>query len=207
MSAKNSDNTMSQKKPALSASPERNTFQRDGYIERQLKEGRSLDDPDVKAMIDWYDSWSEESKKQEADLEWQKHNLEFDLRTTDWILAKVRESRVYAQNLYAALCNNDFQRQDIWPVLKNQKYACSWRHAGGIIADMQGEGDYIDWYCSGIKGEDVTEQSEWNMLTQEQQMFHRESQAHVSEGTVTDEIRDDLLQLGWAVVTDPDESY
>ncbi len=198
---------MSQKKPALSASPERNTFQRDGYIERQLKEGRSLDDPDVKAMIDWYDSWSEESKKQEADLEWQKHNLEFDLRTTDWILAKVRESRVYAQNLYAALCNNDFQRQDIWPVLKNQKYACSWRHAGGIIADMQGEGDYIDWYCSGIKGEDVTEQSEWNMLTQEQQMFHRESQAHVSEGTVTDEIRDDLLQLGWAVVTDPDESY
>ena len=198
---------MSQKKPALSASPERNTFQRDAYIKRQLKEGRSLDDPDVKAMIDWYDSWSEESKKQEADLEWQKHNLEFDLRTTDWILAKVRESRVYAQNLYAALCNNDFQRQDIWPVLKNQKYACSWRHAGGIIADMQGEGDYIDWYCSGIKGEDVTEQSEWNMLTQEQQMFHRESQAHVSEGTVTDEIRDDLLQLGWAVVTDPDEDY
>jgi len=198
---------MSQKKPALSASPERNTFQRDNYIKRKLEEGCSLDDPDVQAMIHWYDSWSEESKKQEADLEWQKHNLEFDLRTTDWILAKVRESRVYAQNLYAALCNNDFQRQDIWPVLKNQKYACSWRHAGGIIADMQGEGDYIDWYCSGIKDEDVTEQSEWNMLTQEQQMFHRESQAHVSEGTVTDEIRDDLLQLGWAVVTEPDESH
>jgi hypothetical protein len=67
---------------------------------------------------------------------------------------------------------------------------------------MRGEGDYIDWYCSGIKGEDVTEQSEWNMLTQEQQTFHRESQAHVGEGMVTDEIREDLARLGWSVVSD-----
>ena len=113
---------MNQKKPALSASPKRNTFQRDSYIERQLKEGRSLDDPDVKAMIDWYNSWSEESEKQEADPEWQKNNLEYDLRSTDWIVEKVRDSESYAQNLYAALCNNDFQRQDVWPVLKDQKY-------------------------------------------------------------------------------------
>jgi hypothetical protein len=85
MSAKNSNNPMSQKKSALSASPERNTFQRDAYIKRQIEEGRSLDDPAVQAMIHWYDSWTEESEKQEADPEWQNNNLEYDLRSTDWI--------------------------------------------------------------------------------------------------------------------------
>jgi len=184
---------MSQKLPKLSASPQRNTFQRDGYIERQLKEGRSLDDPDVKAMIDWYDSWSEESQKQEADPEWQKNNLEYDLRSTDWMVEKVRANESYAQNLYAALCNNDFQSQDVWPVLKDQKYACSCRQAGGIIADMRGEGDYIDWYCSGIRGE--------------QGIDYEPPVTVVSEGTVTDEVRDDLLQLGWVVVTGPNEDY
>jgi hypothetical protein len=193
MSAKNLDNIMSQKKPALSASPERNTFQRDSYIKRKLEEGCSLDDPDVQAMIHWYDSWSEESQKQEADPEWQKNNLEYDLRSTDWIVEKVRVSESYAQNLYAAMCNNDFQRQDVWPVLKDQKYACSWRHAGGIIADMRGQGDYIDWYCSGIRGG----MSYDEVLSSEL----------VPEGTVTDEVQADLQRLGWAVVTDPDESY
>jgi hypothetical protein len=67
---------------------------------------------------------------------------------------------------------------------------------------MRGEGDYIDWYCSGIKGEDVTEQSEWNMLTQEQQTFYKEGIAYVSESVVTDEIREDLARLGWSVVSD-----
>jgi len=187
---------MSQKLPKLSASPQRNTFQRDGYIERQLKEGRSLDDPDVKAMIDWYDSWSEESQKQEADPEWQKNNLEYDLRSTDWIVEKVRVSESYAQNLYAALCNNDFQSQDVWPVLKDQKYACSWRHAGGIIADMRGEGDYIDWYCSGIRNDGYQADLATAYPTR-----------YVSESVVTDEVRADLLQLGWVVVTGPDEDY
>jgi hypothetical protein len=193
MSAKNLDNTMSQKKSALSASPERNTFQRDSYVKRKLEEGCSLDDPDVQAMIHWYDSWTEESEKQEADPEWQKNNLEYDLRSTDWMVEKVRASEMYAQNLYAALCNNDFQRQDVWPVLKDQKYTCSWRYAGGIIADMRGEGDYIDWYCSGIRG---------GMSYDEALPVDL-----VPEGTVTNEVAADLQRLGWAVVTDPDESH
>jgi hypothetical protein len=193
MSQKSLKNAMNQKKPVLSASSERNTFQRDSYVKRKLEEGCSLDDPDVQAMIHWYDSWTEESEKQEADPEWQKNNLEYDLRSTDWIVEKVRASEMYAQNLYAALCNNDFQRQDVWPVLKDQKYTCSWRYAGGIIADMRGEGDYIDWYCSGIRGG----MSYDEVLPEEL----------VPEGTVTDEVRDDLLQLGWAVVTDVGEDY
>jgi hypothetical protein len=195
---------MSQKLPKLSASPQRNTFQRDSYIEQQLKEGRSLDDPDVKAMIDWYNSWSEESEKQEADPEWQENNLEYDLRSTDWIVEKVRANESYAQNLYAALCNNDFQRQDVWPVLKDQKYACSWRHAGGIIADMRGEGDYIDWYCSGIRGNEELTDAEFRELTIEQQQFRLKINAYVSEGIVVDEIKNDLYQLGWLVIESKD---
>ena len=187
---------MNQKKSALSASPERNTFQRDAYIKRKLEEGASLDDPAVQAMIHWYDSWSEESEKQEADPEWQKNNLEYDLRSTDWIVEKVRVSESYAQNLYAALCNNDFQRQDVWPVLKDQKYTCSWRYAGGIIADMRGQGDYIDWYCSGIRNDKY--QDDLDVPCPD--LF-------VGEGHVTDEVQSDLQKLGWAVVTDPDESY
>ena len=179
---------MNQKKSVLSASPERNTFQRDSYIKRKLEEGCSLDDPAVQAMIHWYDSWTEESEKQEVDPEWQKNNLEYDLRSTDWIVEKVRASENYAQNLYAALCNNDFQRQDVWPVLKDQKYTCSWRYAGGIIADMRGEGDYIDWYCSGIRGGMSYDEALPAEL--------------VSEGTVTNEVQADLQRLGWAVVTD-----
>ena len=54
------------------------------------------------------------------DLEWQKNNMEYDLRTTDWILEKVRKSKSYSQNLYAAMCNNDFQRNDVLPILKDQ---------------------------------------------------------------------------------------
>ena len=185
---------MSQKKSVLSASPERNTFQRDGYLERQAKKGLTPDNnEDTRAMAEMYESWNIEKAKREADSEWQKNNLEYDLRSTDWMVEKVRARESYAQNLYAALCNNDFQRQDVWPVLKDQKYTCSWRHAGGIIADMREQGDYIDWYCSGIRGE--------------QGIDYEPPVTVVSEGTVTDEVRDDLLQLGWVVVTGPNEDY
>jgi hypothetical protein len=189
----------------ISASPDRYTFQKEKYIERRLEEGQSLDDPEVKAMLEYYDNTKTRADQHTQDPAWQKDNLEFDLRTTDWVLDKVRESRVYAQNLYAAMCNNTFQKQDVWPILKNQRWSCSWRHAGGIVADMRGEGDYVDWYCSGIRDTTPMEQTEWDMLTLEQQTFHKESQAHVGEGTVTDEIREDLGRLAWTV--DLDSGY
>jgi hypothetical protein len=103
------------------------------------------------------------------------------------MLKKVRESDTYAQNLYAAMCNRDFIKNDVWPVLKNETWSCSWRHAGGIIADMRKQGDYIDWYCSGI-GDGLGNGDEDGV------------KGYVPEGVVTDEIYKDLKELGWNVV-------
>jgi hypothetical protein len=100
--------------------------------------------------------------------------------TTDWILEKVRDSGDYAQNLYAALCNNKFQKIDLMCFLKDQNCSYSWRRSGGIIANMRQEGDYTVWYCSGM--------GVW---------FDGES---VNEGVVTDEIKEDLEKLGWRVI-------
>lgn len=105
-------------------------------------------------------------------------DLELELMSTDWILEKVKDD-AYAQNLYAALCNNQFVKNQVFPILKEDYWHCSWRYAGGIIADMRSEGDYLNWYCSGIGDNNKT---------------------FVGEGYVTDEIRNDLLKLGWLVI-------
>ena len=123
---------------------------------------------------------------QEQDPKWRENNLEYDLRSTDWILDKARASDVYAQNIYAALCNNDFQRNDVMPILKNETWSCSWRHAGGVVADMIGKGDYMDWYCSGAP--DRSAMSVENYI-----------QGYVKESAVTDEVLEDLFKLGWIV--------
>lgn len=115
-------------------------------------------------------------------------SLERDLLACDWLRQKVIESDRYAQNLYAAMCNQEFQKQEVWPVLTDEIWGCSWRYAGGIIADLRREGDYLDWYCSGIGQVDPTG-----------------SKGYVSEGTITDEIQQDLLRLGWAAVNTDNE--
>ena len=106
------------------------------------------------------------------------YNLELELMDCEWIIKKVKDE-TYAQNLYAALCNNQFIKNEVFPILKEEAWSCSWRYAGGIIANMRSEGDYLNWYCSGIG--DINK------------MF-------VGEGYVTDEIRDDLLKLSWIVI-------
>ena len=117
------------------------------------------------------------------------HNLEEDIRACDWMLKKVQDRETYAQNLYAAMCNNVFQRNEVWPRLKDEYWSCSWRSAGGIVAELRGQGDYIDWYCSGIIG--VGEADSF--------------QGYVSESTVTDEIRQDLFDIGWTVEPYPED--
>ena len=112
--------------------------------------------------------------KQETDKEnseeW-KSSLEYALRTTDWILNKVRQCDDYAIMLYSALCNNEFIRNETFDLLAEKTWGCSWRYAAGIIAHMREIGDYMDWYCS----------------------------SNGREGEVSDEIAEDLLKLGWVV--------
>ena len=122
-------------------------------------------------------------------------SLEQDMLAADWFCQKVKDSDGYAQNVYAALCNNEFQKQEVWPVLTDETWGCSWRYAGGIIADLRGEGEYLDWYCSGMRGGDEPTVYELPL----------NKTGYVSEGTITHEIRQDLLRLGWAAVNTHNE--
>lgn len=164
----------------VSKSPERNTFQKEKYLERQAEKGLTPEnDKDTRSMVEYYESWDIKEDEKEADLEWRKNNLEWDLRSTDWILEKARSNKAYAQNIYSALCNNGFIKLDVMPILREEEWSCSWRYAGGIVAHMRQEGDYIDWYCSGIRDIDSPDNGS------------------VPEGVITKEIREDFKRLGW----------
>ena len=174
----------------ISKSPDRNTFQVNAYIKRCEEKG---EEPS-QAYLELYEN---ENKR---DDEWasqrRENDLEYDLRTTDWILAKARASDAYAQNIYAALCNMRWQKLDVLPILKDEFWSCSWRHAGGIVADMLQKGDYIDWYCSGMGGlaDYDTDPDEWRKTT-----------GYVPESCVTEEIRADFQKLGWVPSEWPDD--
>jgi hypothetical protein len=102
-------------------------------------------------------------------------DLEDDIKADAEIMQKMQDP-AYAQNVYAALCNIRWQPQEVWPVLKDEWWTCSWRAAGSIVADLRGGNeDYMDWYCSG--GAEVDN--------------------YAKEGTVTDEIGQDFARIGW----------
>jgi len=123
-------------------------------------------------------------------------NLEQDMKDAKWFVDKVRATESYAQNVYAALCNNAFQKLEVLPVLRDEIWSCSWRYAGGIVALLRSEGDYMDWYCSGIFGDP----KEIDYAAAEAQGF--DLGRYVPESVVTDEIRQDLELLGWVVIDD-----
>lgn len=170
----------------ISRSPERHTFQKEGYVKRQEEKGEPINND----YLEMFDKILDEHDHKFDDPESRVNNLEYDLVTTDWILEKVRANDEYAQNLYAAMCNNGFIKLEVIPILKQEEWSCSWRYAGGIIADMQQKGDYIDWYCSGIRG---------GMSYDDDIQIE-----FVPEGCITDEVRSDLQRLGWAVAPEGD---
>ena len=118
-------------------------------------------------------------------------NLEHDLKSTEWLCTKVRDDHRYAQNLYAALCNNDFQKQTVIGILRGDRWSCSWRYAGGIVADICDQGgDYLDFYCSGAMGGDP---DSYETMSRG---------GWVSEGGVTDAVRRDLAAIKWRILDD-----
>lgn len=154
-----------------SKSPDRGSFYRNS-LKKQLEEKQTSQEH-YDAMMKILDEEDErqEQKEKEGNIQ---YSLEHDLRSNPTILEKCRNSQIYSQNLYAALCNNDFYYGE-------HEWSCSWRYAGGIIANILQKGDYIDWYCSGIGTDPAITPN------------------YVGEGFVTDEIRSDLLKLGWVV--------
>ena len=170
----------------LRRSPDRGSFGLTRYQETVVDPAASpAEKEEAQGMLDLLNEWRAKELALEKDPNWAANNLEYDLRASDFIADKARSEK-YAQNLYAALCNNDFLNKE------NKQWSCSWRYAGGIVANIREEGDYIDWYCSGIR----------NVHYSEEDNAPWDEQGFVGEGVVTDEIRADLLALGWKVVKD-----
>ena len=107
----------------------------------------------------------------------QNFDLEDEIKNSKTICDKVLTDQYYAEDLYRALCNMQWRKREIMPLLRNELWSCSWRYAGGIVADICQEGDYMDWYCTG------------------------------GEGTVSEEIAQDFYALGWEPVEYPDDNH
>ena len=109
-------------------------------------------------------------------MDYMEHfDLADELANSTEICEKVLSDEEYAKDLYRALCNMQWRKRELMPLLSNELWSASWRCAGGIVADLRQEGDYMDWYCTG------------------------------GEGMVTEEIKADLARLGWDPVDYPDD--
>ena len=168
----------------VASSPERHTFQKEGAIRRAEEAG---EEPN-QAYIDMWEQIKIDDANRIHDPDWQKNNMEYDLRASKELCDKVKASDAYAQNLYAAMCNMTWQSREFWQEMKGEVWSASWRSSGGIVADMREQGDYIDWYCSGIGNSE----DGYGLASDKP-----EQGAYVPEGVVTEEIKADLKELGW----------
>lgn len=84
---------------------------------------------------------------------------------------QVKTDRQLAVEIYCAMCNVAWRHED------GSRFSCSWRTAGGIVADLRNLGeDYLHFYCSGLSDDEPP----------------------VSEGDVTDRVAAALAERGWA---------
>jgi hypothetical protein len=69
-----------------------------------------------------------------------ERDLERDLRA---LAGRAGRDDAFADELYCALCNADWVHDD------GTEWRGSWRHAGGVVAELRGKGEgYLDFYCS-----------------------------------------------------------
>jgi hypothetical protein len=93
--------------------------------------------------------------------------LPHDIIRNDILFEKCQTRDDYRVDLYRALCNNIWAFNDGYALWKAEY---SWRASGAVVAEIHGEGDYIDYYCSD------------------------------NEGEITAEIEQDLNSIGWFCV-------
>jgi len=74
---------------------------------------------------------------------------------------KIKNDEDFCKDIYSALTNLEWVHKD------GAVFGCTFRSAGGWIADIREEGGYMDWYCCQ------------------------------AEGVATDEIQKSLGSLGW----------
>lgn len=121
----------------------------------------------------------------------EEHDMFADISNSPLFQKKVLDNK-YAQNLYAAICQNEFQKTTVFNILRDDKFTASWRGAGRFIAELRGIGeDYMDFYCSGVAASGMRE----NMNTAEV-----DASDQVPEGYITPEIMADLESIKWRPV-------
>lgn len=152
-------------------SPDRFRFMIESYKKRLQK------DPGNEEMIRTM-MFYEECRRIDAEDSPKHHDMEYDLRKCEWIVEKCKDSETYSQNLYAAICNNRFSKE-------GKEWCCSWRHSAGIISHLREQGDYIEWYCSGLTMDESRPVCD----------------GYLMEGKVSDEILFDLRRLGWNLIS------
>lgn len=140
------------------------------------KQGRSMSIKEREGFMESIWQEIEENKSLQLSLEnvadldddhvdMTRPNLFRDIIDHTTIKNKMRASKDYCRRFYATLCNNGLGKG-----AATTSY--SWRSTGGLVADVLGEGDYLDWYCSG------------------------------GEGNVDEEVAEDLKEIGWTVLDD-----
>lgn len=107
---------------------------------------------------------------EESDVVVDPNQVSFSRDMSDDLIIKqkLRSSKSYCKRFYSTLCNNELFKGEFGT-------GYSWRATGGLIADLLGQGDYMDWYCSG------------------------------NEGLIDEEVEQDLARLGWVVKPYDDE--
>ena len=59
----------------------------------------------------------------------------------------LRSSKEFCVEMWSALANIQWYYKD-----NKEDQGFTFRQAGGVIAEIRGEGCYMDWYCSGPDG-------------------------------------------------------
>jgi hypothetical protein len=97
-----------------------------------------------------------------------KYEQKFDDDFRSSFTKRLREDKEFGKELWSALANVTWVHSD-----DKYEQGCghSFRSAGGLIASMLCEGDYMDWYCSS------------------------------PDGVVSDFIRTTMSGLGWCAMT------